>query len=164
MPANEYHFLTPWFIPGATVEQVWALVSDATTFPAWWRSVFLEVSVEHEAEDGLGVGKRLRYHTKGYLPYHLYWTGTVTALEPPTMIEIGASGDFNGVGRWTLSQRENGVYVALDWRITVDQWFVKKFAFIMNPLFQWNHRWAMARGEEGLIVHLGRQKLKDASA
>ena len=159
MPANVYHFVTPWFIAGATLDDVWPLVSDASTFPAWWGAVFLGVEKQADGDPTTGIGARYRYHTRGYLPYHLYWTAEVTAIEPRQFIEITANGDFNGVGRWTLEQRGNAVTATLDWDIVADQSFIKRFAWLLNPLFAWNHQWAMRQGERGMIMHLGHRKL-----
>ena len=159
MPSNVYHFVTPWFIPGATLEQVWPLISDAATFPTWWPSVFLEATPEAGPGDGGPIGQRYRYHTKGRLPYHLRWTAEVTAIEPPTMIEISATGDFSGVGRWTLQQHANAVTARLDWDVRADLALLKALSPVLKPLFSWNHQWAMKEGEKGLIMHLGRQRL-----
>jgi len=159
MPANVYHFITPWFIPGATLAQVWPLISDAATFPTWWRSVFLEVTPEPGNPAEAPIGRRYRYHTKGRLPYHLHWTAEVTAIEAPTMIEIRATGDFNGVGRWILKEHANAVTAQLDWDISADLPLLKVLSPVLKPLFSWNHQWAMKQGEQGLIRHLAHQRL-----
>ena len=55
MPANVYHFVTPWFVAGATIDDVWPLVSDAATFPQWWSTVFLGVEREAAGDPATGL-------------------------------------------------------------------------------------------------------------
>jgi hypothetical protein len=51
---------------------------------------------------------------------------------------------------WTFTGQGNDLKLAFDWRLRAEQEFIKSFSFLFKPLFRWNHRWAMARGEEGL--------------
>ncbi|HEX2171910.1 MAG TPA: SRPBCC family protein, partial [Dehalococcoidia bacterium] len=94
-PAPHFRFVTEWFVP-APPDEVWKLIADARTFPEWWPSVFLEV--ETDGDRPVEVGSRARYHTKGKLPYHLYWESVITEYDPPRTLALRATGDFVGTG------------------------------------------------------------------
>lgn len=46
------------------------------------------------------------------------------------------------------------------WTITAAKPLLKYLSPLLRPLFEWNHRWAMARGEEALREELKRRRLK----
>ena len=48
--------------------------------------------------------------------------------------------------------------VTYDWRIRADNPLLRALSFVLRPLFAWNHRWAMARGEESLRAELVRRR------
>ena len=82
MGSTDYEFRTVWRVAG-TPEEVAAVLGDATALPRWWPSVYLSVeSVAGGPEPGPGIPRPTRLHTKGWLPYTLRWTLTVT--EPVT--------------------------------------------------------------------------------
>ena len=75
-------FVDEWNV-AAPRERVFAAISDARTYPVWWKPVYIDVDSDGEAE----VGKVSRQHFKGRLPYHLHTTSTITRLESPHLIE-----------------------------------------------------------------------------
>ena len=95
--------------------------------------------------------------TRGWLPYKLRWESCCTESEPPRRLAITASGDFNGVGVWTLEQDGGFVNATFDWRLTADKPLLRYLSFLFKPIFAANHRWAMARGEESLKRELVRR-------
>lgn len=156
MPANHYHFVTDWLLP-APREAVWPLLADATTYPAWWPGVYLEVIVE-DGPTGVAVGRRTRFHTRGFLPYHLFWTAEVVEVDAPATLAIRAHGDFEGQGRWILTPHATGTRATLDWELDADKPLLRWLSPVARPIFAANHRWMMARGEDGLKAYLARQR------
>ena len=59
---------------------VFAAISDARTYPVWWKPVYIDVESDGEAE----VGKVSRQHFKGRLPYHLHTTRRSRGSRPRT--------------------------------------------------------------------------------
>ena len=145
MPTNDYHLVTNWRVQG-TAHEVSDILADATEFTRWWPEVYLEVTLLAPG-DANSVGRVLRLHTRGWLPYTLEWQVRVTASRRPYGFDVTAEGDFNGTGRWTISDI---VDVQYDRRIRVDKPVRAALSFLLKPLFSANHRWAMARGEAGL--------------
>jgi len=153
---NSYHFVTHWRFRGRR-EVVYDIVSDPLEYPRWWSTVYLHVEeLVHGAEDGLG--RRLRLHTKGWLPYELRWEALTTEVLRPRRVAIRAFGDFEGRGIWTFEQQGDFVNVTFDWEVTAEKPLLKHLSFMFQPLFSANHRWAMEQGRRGLEKEIGRRE------
>ncbi len=144
---REYLFVDEWDV-AAPREAVFAALSDARTYPQWWRPVYLEVD-----SDGPGVvGHSSTQHFKGRLPYRLTTRSTTIRHEPPTLHEVDVTGDLRGRGTWTLTPHGNGngTHVRFDWRVFADRPLLRVLTPILRPAFRANHAWAIARAREGL--------------
>jgi mannose-6-phosphate isomerase-like protein (cupin superfamily)/uncharacterized protein YndB with AHSA1/START domain len=142
---REYDFVDEWDV-AAPVESVFHALSDARTYPEWWRPVYIDVEAEGEPE----VGKTSRQHFKGRLPYHLHTTSRTTRLEPPRVVEGEVTGDLRGRGLWTLTPAGEGTHVRFDWQVYADRPLLRALTPLLRPLLRWNHAWAIARAVEGL--------------
>src|SRR5919199_6306648 len=101
MAMAEYSFLTTWEVD-APIQQVWAVIADSARYPEWWRYV---ASVEElSSGDEQGVGRTQRTRWTSALPYGFVFETRVERIEPPHLIELGASGELAGRGRWELSE------------------------------------------------------------
>lgn len=154
MPANDYHFLTRWRVPAAAIDEVYAVLTDPEALPQWWPSVYLAV----DPAGTLDGKPAYALHTKGWLPYTLRWTLTADEAEAPAHLKIGAHGDFEGRGIWTLTQDGPGVLVEFDWKLTAQKPLLKLLSPLLKPAFSANHRWAMARGEASLRCEVQRRR------
>jgi hypothetical protein len=155
MASNDYHFITHWRVK-STVKEVADILSDALDLPRWWPSVYLDVQ-QLEKGDERGVGRVIGLYTKGWLPYTLRWQFRVTEEHYPYGFSLEAWGDFNGRGIWTFEQDGEWANVTYDWKIRADKPLLRNLSFIMKPLFEANHRWAMAKGGESLRLELARR-------
>jgi hypothetical protein len=153
--SNFYHFITRWRVPGK-VDDVYQIISHPADFPRWWPQVYLKVE-ELSPGGGNGVDRCVRLLTKGWLPYKLRWVSCCIEADRPRRLAIRAEGDFNGRGIWTLEQDGGSVNVTFDWKLTADKPLLRYLSFLLKPIFSANHRWAMARGEEGLKRELARR-------
>ncbi len=156
MPVNEYQFVIVWEVEG-TPEEVFDVLDDPADLVRWWPSVYLDVLVE-EPGDGRGVGKVVNLLTKGWLPYKLRWRFWVTHKIRPSRIALDAWGDLDGHGEWTITSHGPMTRARYEWRVRADKPLIRHLSFLFKPLFSANHRWAMARGEEGLKAELGRRR------
>lgn len=159
---NTYQFVTRWRVQGSCGE-VADILNDPTTLPRWWPSVYLLVE-ELEPPDSRGVGRRVRLRTKGWLPYTLAWELVVVDSRYPNGFTIEATGDFVGRGVWTITQSGDEVDIVYDWRIRVEKPLIRTLSPVLRPVFEANHRWAMAQGEESLKLELLRRRAASASA
>lgn len=156
LPANAYHFVTTWHIPAA-VDEIEGVLAGAVDLPRWWPSVYLDV-VQVAPGRPDGVGRTIALYTKGFLPYTLHWTFRVTDVSPGRGFALEAWGDFVGRGVWTFEPGEDGTRVTYDWRIAAQKGLLRRLSRVMKPVFSANHRWAMARGEESLVLELARRR------
>jgi hypothetical protein len=161
VPAADYRFVTSWRV-AATPEEVSAILEDIPGLTRWWPSVYLEAE-QLEAGGRDGIGRTVRLHTKGLLPYTLHWTLRVREARRPHGFTISAEGDLSGRGIWTL--RPDGLWtsVVFDWTVRAEKPLLRWLSPLLRPLFAANHRWAMARGEESLRLELARRRAASAA-
>jgi len=153
---NEYHFISNWRIEG-TCGEVADVLDDPLALARWWPSVYLDVW-EVRPPDQDGLGRRVKLHTKGWLPYILRWQFEVVESRYPHGFTLIATGDFDGTGVWTFEQDGAFVNMTYDWRLRAEKPLLRNLSFLMKPLFEANHRWAMERGEESLTLELARRR------
>lgn len=159
MGSADYEFTTVWRVAGSP-EEAAAILGDVTTLPRWWPSVYLSVEpVTGAPESGrAGLPRPVRVHAKGWLPYTLRWTLTVTEPVTSRGFALTADGDLIGTGRWAFEQDGPETVITYDWRVTAAKPLLRRLGWILKPAFAANHRWAMARGQESLALELRRRR------
>jgi hypothetical protein len=156
MPANTYQFVEQWNFPGYTPEQVYTVLADARLLPQWWQGVYLEA--EPLGDDTQpALGRKVRVKARGFLPYKLNFIVEAVRLEKDKLIEVKATGDFNGVWQAALAPKGDGTHVELDWRVTVEMPLIRYLSPLLKPIFAWNHYWTTPRGEQGMMRFLAQQ-------
>ena len=154
--SNQYAFLTHWRVAG-TCGEVADILGDPLDLPRWWPSVYLRVE-ETRPPDASGLHRRVRLRTKGWLPYTLTWESDLVESCYPYGFALVATGDFDGRGVWTFAQDGAYVDITYDWRLSAEKPLLRTFSFLLKPVFEANHRWAMAQGEESLTLELARRR------
>ena len=155
---TEYHFVSVWRVAG-TVSEVTEILKEPEDLPRWWLSVYLAVKTIKPNDDD-GTGGVAELYTKGWLPYTLRWSLTVTEPVNDSGFAISANGDFVGTGRWTFEQDGPEVVVTYDWRISAEKTLLRRLTWLLRPIFSANHHWAMAKGEESIKLELRRRGAK----
>jgi hypothetical protein len=161
-PSSQYHFISRWRVEG-TCGEVADVLGDPVALSRWWPSVYLDVW-EVRPSDAHGLGRRVKLHTKGWLPYTLRWEFEVVESRYPNGFALTATGDFDGRGVWTFEQDGPFVNITYDWRLQAEKPLLRYLSGVMRPLFEANHRWAMARGEESLRLELMRRRATSEAA
>ena len=156
MADNEYHFITHWRVEG-TCGEVADVLGDPLALARWWPAVYLDVE-ELEPPHPSGVGRLVRVRTKGWLPYTIDWEFETVESRYPFGLTIVARGDFDGRGVWTFEQDGLFVNATYDWRLRAEKPLLARLSFLLRPLFEGNHRWAMAQGETSLRLELARRR------
>ena len=144
---SEYRFLTIWKFdaPRAAVCQA---IEDSLAWPKWWQGV--EQVEELASGDANGIGSIRRYTWKGRLPYRLTFDVQVTHMELQTMVEGVASGDVEGLGRWTFTSEGEFTVARYEWNVRPTPLWMRLLSPLAGPLFRWNHDLLMRQGGEGL--------------
>ena len=144
--ASEYVFLDEWDVD-APPDQVFLALADASTYPQWWKPVYIDV----ETDGPPALGRKSEQHFKGRLPYTLRTTSEIVRYEPPREFEVSVVGDLSGRGAWKLTDAPAGkVHVRFDWRVIADRPLLRYLTPVLRPLFRWNHNWSVKRAIEGL--------------
>ena len=149
--------LTSQWRVNATIEEVADLLGDVERLPDWWGDVYLSVRVIAPGDEN-GLGRKVAFHSRGRLPYTLRWQGTIVDADSPASWTIIAEGDLQGRGVWSLRQDGGFADVRYDWAVEVGKPVLRLLAPVLWPAFAANHRWAMARGEDGLRQELIRRR------
>jgi quercetin dioxygenase-like cupin family protein len=150
---DEYVFADEWDVR-APREDVFDALADGSTYPAWWKPVYIDVA--HDGEYTL-------QHFKGRLPYHLRTRTRTTHSERPHRLRGETDGDLRGTGIWTLTENADGsTHVRFDWRVHADRRLLKLLTPLLRPVLRWNHDWAIARAIEGLEPYV-RERAKLAA-
>ncbi|MGA7858223.1 MAG: SRPBCC family protein [Terracidiphilus sp.] len=152
---NEYQFVTSWRVRGAPAE-VYRIISRPLDYPRWWPAVYLD-ALELDAGDDSGLNARVRFHTKGWLPYTLRWDSHTVMVAEPKVLAIRASGDLDGRGIWHFEGDGEFTNVYFDWKVRADKLLLRVMSPALRPAFAANHRWAMKQGEISLERELARR-------
>lgn len=156
MPANAFHIVTTWHVSGELAE-VAAILTDAESLPIWWPDVYISTQIIAPGDTD-NIGRQVACLSKGRLPYRMNWIATLVESQLPHSWTIAASGDLDGFGVWTLRQNGPTVEAVYDWKIQAEKPVLRLLSPLLAPVFAWNHRWAMAKGEAGLRREILRRR------
>lgn len=143
----KYRFVTIWSIE-APIETVCEAIYHSLSWPQWWRNV--ERVEELASGDALGIGSVRRYTWRGRLPYRLTFDIRVIHIEPLAAIEGVASGDVEGVGRWSFTTDGAVTIVRYEWQVRTTPVWMNLLAMFGSPFVKWNHDAVMQQGGEAL--------------
>jgi hypothetical protein len=136
--AREYVFVDEWDLE-APILAVFRALCDATTYPLWWKPVYVSV----EADGPLRVGRVARERFRGRFAHELFAQSEIVRLEPPRQFDATLFGDVSGHRACTLSKpSDHLVQVRLELRV--------RLSAAQRPGFRWSHRWAVERAIRGL--------------
>jgi len=151
MSTNQYSFVTVWKIE-APIKAVWDVICDTENLPSWWKAI-VDIKVIDRG-DANGVNFFVEQTWKGVLPYRLSLLSKTTSVDYLKSIEIVASGDLDGFGKWTFTQEGEITIIQYNWDVKTTQKALSFLALVMKPLLAWNHDEIMRWGALGLANKL----------
>ena len=155
MAATEFHLVSTWAL-AASQKEVWDVLAAPERWPDWWPTVKRVELLDPGDANGIGAVRRLTWSTA--LPYDIKFETTTVKVEPMVLIEGRAKGELDGIGRWTLTPTADGCLARYDWIVTVTKPWMVRLAFLLRPVFAWNHNKVMESGRQGLVAYLARQR------
>ena len=158
-PAPVYRYVSHWRVLGP-IDEVAAVLRDAERYPRWWPSVYLAVE---PFTDEAG-GERRRVCSRGFLPYAIEFVARVVDDRLPHGFTVEAEGEMQGRGDWLLIADGDWVDITYRWQVSGNKMLWRATSWALRPLFEANHYWAMARGEESLRLELARRRAKSDAA
>ena len=156
MSSDSYSFISKWQV-NASPAEVYDIISDSQELSRWWPAVYLDVAELKPGTEN-GEGKMIALYTKGYLPYSLKWQFEVKKVIKGETIEIEASGNLIGSGKWVFEAKEGGTALTYYWNIKTNKPLLNYFSWLLKPAFESNHEWAMRKGLESLLLEIRRRK------
>ncbi|MEM8722410.1 MAG: SRPBCC family protein [Cyanobacteria bacterium P01_G01_bin.39] len=151
MSVNEYNFVTLWKIE-APLPEVWDIIVNIEDLPNWWKAVLSTKVLDQGDSDGANFLTEQTW--KGVFPYKLTLVSKTIAIDYLKSIELVASGDVEGRGKWTFTEDEGIVTVQYNWDVKTTQKGMNFLAFVIKPLLAWNHDEMMRWGAKGLANKL----------
>lgn len=140
--SSSYTFRGSWTVaaPPALVHEV---LVDLEHYPDWWPQV---VAVASLGPDDA------RVLCRSALPYTLDLV--LHALRrDPDLLEVGVSGDLDGIVRWRLSELPDGTRLDFEQEVAVAG-LLRGASYVVRPLLTWNHDRMMAGCLAGLRQQL----------
>jgi uncharacterized protein YndB with AHSA1/START domain len=148
---GSFRFVTEWQID-APIESIWEQLIHAEDWPSWWKGVEKVVLLDRGGENG--IGDRRQFTWKSRLPYRLVFEMTATRSERPHLLEGHATGELEGLGTWTLAERDGGTRMRYVWAVrTTRPWMNLPLPFARR-IFEVNHDAVMRWGGQGLARRL----------
>ena len=148
----EYAFFSLWELE-TSIDRVWDIICQPEQLPDWFPYVNRAEPISPGNADG--VGRLTRTWWTSALPYGFVLDLRTTRVAPPHLLELEASEDLEGTGRWELSADAGTTTVRYYWTVrTVKPWMTL-LAPLARPVFAWNHAIVMRSGGEGLAGLLG---------
>ncbi|OJW80959.1 MAG: hypothetical protein BGO69_19955 [Bacteroidetes bacterium 46-16] len=151
MPEN-YSFTTHWYV-NAPLKDVWELIYKSEEWPKWWNGV-LSVT-ETEKGDERGIGSIRIYRLRSPMLYTLSFRLLLTQREEYKHLAGNASGELEGEGAWHFDTGEGVTHVRCHWNVHTNIKWMNTFAFLLKPVFMFNHRLVMKQGAKCLAKKLG---------
>lgn len=144
---RNYKFVTIWKLD-APIEKVYQAIQNTRDWPRWWNNIERVEQLKRGGSDGIGEIDRFTFRTE--LPYKLRFDLEVTRNEPPTLLEGNASGELEGLRRWTFAREGDLTVVNYLWHVRTTRWWMNLLAPIARPFFARNHEAVMANGGKAL--------------
>lgn len=149
---QRYAFTTHWQIK-APLQDVWQAIYHSLEWPEWWKGVEAVKAISEGDEEGIG-GVR-EYTWRSILPYRLTFRMRLVAIQPYQYLKGEAFGELEGTGEWFFEERKGITYVQYNWTVVTNKAWMNGMAFLLKPLFRYNHNVVMRWGAEGLAKKLG---------
>ena len=151
---SSYRFITNWEFD-YNIEIIWDELTHPETWPCWWKYVENTTLVKSGDQDG--VGSIWRYDWTSRLPYSLSFEIETIKINKSNYIEGISRGDLEGSGKWFLDNDLSMTRVKYEWTVETSKFWMRLFAPIARPLFEWNHDEVMKHGEIGLKSYLAKK-------
>jgi hypothetical protein len=151
-----YNFVTKWEF-NAALQDVWGIITNSIKWPVWWKGVLAVKEVE--SGDEIGINGVREYVWKSFLPYKLKFSMKLIERIEYQKLSAIAFGELEGTGTWIFEHKDGITYVTYLWDVKTNKLWMNYFAFILKPIFKYNHNIAMKWGFLGIKKQLKENNL-----
>lgn len=148
---KHYSFSTKWII-NAPLLDVWNAIYYSTEWPMWWKGVTRVTELNKGDEQGIGSIRT--YTLSSPMAYQLSFQLLVTEHIHLQKLKGIASGDLEGTGTWHFEENNNTTIVVCEWEVATTIPWMNYFAFVLAPIFSFNHKKVMQWGAKSLAKKL----------
>jgi hypothetical protein len=148
---KKYLFTTTWKIQ-APLQHVWDAIYYSEQWPEWWKD-FTSVT-EIEKGDENSIGSVRVYRLKSPAIYTLRFNLLLTKRMDHRYLEGNATGELEGTGAWKFKEQGNITEVTCIWHVATNIKWMNAMAFLLKPIFRYNHGLVMKRGAYALAARL----------
>lgn len=145
MPQS-YQFRTCWHV-AAPVETVYPIINEAANWPQWWPAVRSVRAFQSSADPAAEMQEQ---HWRTPFGYSFSFTLQLMERVPLRLLRARASGMLQGMGEWRFEPVPGGCQVSFAWKVQTSVAWMNRLAWLLRPLFVYNHRLVMAQGRKGL--------------
>jgi hypothetical protein len=159
----EHFVLTSRFRLHTSADAAWQALADVQAWPRWWPHVLSVRSVRAGAPaattgrvEEAATGSAADISCRSALGYGFRLRVTTTRAERPRLIEAQLGGALRGSGLWLLDPADSAA-VDLTYRLDIElhRPWMRRFAWLLRPLFTWSHFRVMHAGARGMARQLG---------
>lgn len=150
--AEQYSFITHWRIK-APLQDVWNAIYLSEEWPNWWKGV---VSVVETVKgDERGIGSIRIYKLRSPMAYTLSFKLELTERIDQQLLKGTATGELAGTGSWHFAEEPGNItHISCHWNVHTTVRWMNTFAFLLRPLFTYNHNAVMRQGAQSLAKKL----------
>jgi hypothetical protein len=148
---KQYSFITKWQLQ-APINDVWNAIYESEDWPLWWKSV--KSVNEIEKGDEQGIGSVRVYKMKTAFLYQLIFQLKVTDRSDHQFLKGKAIGDLEGTGSWVFTEQAGICFVECHWHVRTNIAWMNWLAFLLEPVFRYNHTLVMRDGARSLARKL----------
>ena len=132
---------------------MWPEVGDPLNWKTYWTGLEEVRAAAPEGRPAVGAVYDLTF--KSFLPYTLTLTARLDEYAPPHRMTFHTAGELQGVAEFVLDEVDGGTRTRLVWTTHTTKTWMNVLAFLLRPLFEWNHDFLMRRAGTGLAERIG---------
>jgi hypothetical protein len=135
----------------APIDVVFATLTEVERWPRWWSGLVVRPVLHGDA---LGVGRVSEVRFTTPLGYAMDTRYTTIAARPPFTTSALVDGDFEGRGRFDLSEQDGVTTVVHTWEVDLTRPWLNAVARVGRRALLWNHGMIMRRFERAVAASL----------
>lgn len=149
MKAARYHFVSEYTFEGER-QAIWRALVDFEHIGQWWEGLE-RLDIVRPAAGGDGIGLIYRNYVRAPLGYTFDYSCEVVGVEPLRRLDLLASGELVGRGRFLLADNVDGTLsLAFHWMVETPKVWITLLTPIARPIFTRNHDRMMTSFGAGL--------------
>jgi hypothetical protein len=151
MAAQRYFFVSNWKVQ-CPLEEAWNAIYDVHEWRNWWPSIAEVKTVSKGDANDIGRIEYMKWRTPFF--YELSFSVELLSKQMPIVIVAHATGELEGTGTWKFFHEKGVTNIIHEWSVSTTKKWMNDLAFILKPLFFWNHHYVMNKGAKGLAKKL----------